>query len=128
MILALAGGVGGAKLAQGLAMALPPEEVTIVANTGDDFEHLGLHISPDLDTVVDTLAGIADPSTGWGIANETWSFMEALGRLGGRNLVSARRPRSRHARRADARHSSARTQQYEIGLETGKDRTECWAL
>ncbi len=83
MILALAGGVGGAKLAAGLARALPPGELVIAVNTGDDFEHLGLHVSPDLDTVMYTLAGIADPQTGWGQAGETWSFMQALGRLGG---------------------------------------------
>ena len=83
MIIALAGGVGGAKLAAGLARVLPPEELVIGVNTGDDFEHLGLHVSPDLDTVTYTLAGIADPQTGWGQAGETWSFMRALDRLGG---------------------------------------------
>ena len=83
MIVALAGGVGGAKLAAGLARVLPPGELVIAVNTGDDFEHLGLHVSPDLDTVMYTLAGIANPETGWGQANETWSFMEALSRLGG---------------------------------------------
>jgi LPPG:FO 2-phospho-L-lactate transferase len=82
-IVALAGGVGGAKLADGLAQILPPEKLTIVVNTGDDFEHLGLSISPDLDTVCYTLAGIASPETGWGRADETWHFMENLERLGG---------------------------------------------
>ncbi len=83
MILALAGGVGGAKLAAGLAHELTPEELSIIVNTGDDFEHLGLHVSPDLDTVMYTLAGVANPQTGWGVADETWSFMGALERLGG---------------------------------------------
>lgn len=83
MIIALAGGVGGAKLADGLARVLPPEGLVVAVNTGDDFEHLGLHVSPDLDTVMYTLAGIANPQTGWGQADETWSFMQALGRLGG---------------------------------------------
>ena len=83
MIVALAGGVGGAKLAAGLARVLPPEELVIAVNTGDDFEHLGLHVSPDLDTVMYTLAKIANRETGWGRADETWSFMEALARLGG---------------------------------------------
>ena len=83
MIVALAGGVGGARLAVGLAALLPPEGLTIVVNTGDDFEHLGFSISPDLDTVMYTLAGIADPERGWGRAEETWSFMDALGQLGG---------------------------------------------
>jgi len=83
VIVALAGGVGGAKLAAGLARALPPEELVIAVNTGDDFEHLGVHVSPDLDTVMYTLAGIANPETGWGRADETWAFMAALERLGG---------------------------------------------
>ncbi|MBY0510726.1 MAG: 2-phospho-L-lactate transferase [Rhodospirillaceae bacterium] len=83
MILALAGGVGGAKLAQGLAMVLPSEKLTVVVNTGDDFEHLGLSISPDLDTVLYTLAGLNDTARGWGLAGETWAFMDAMERLGG---------------------------------------------
>jgi LPPG:FO 2-phospho-L-lactate transferase len=83
MILALAGGVGGAKLAQGLARHLPCKDLLIVVNTGDDFEHLGLKISPDLDTVMYWLAGINDAERGWGIEAETWNFMAALERLGG---------------------------------------------
>ncbi len=82
-VVALAGGVGGAKLAHGLAQIVPPEDLTIIVNTGDDFEHLGLHISPDLDTVMYTLAGIANPETGWGQAGETWNFLDAIGKLGG---------------------------------------------
>ncbi len=82
-VVALAGGVGGAKLAHGLALNLSPSELTIIVNTGDDFEHLGLNISPDLDTVMYTLAGLANPETGWGLAGETWNFLEALERLGG---------------------------------------------
>jgi LPPG:FO 2-phospho-L-lactate transferase len=81
--IALVGGVGGAKLALGLANILAPGELTVVANTGDDFEHLGLAVSPDLDTVMYTLAGIANPTQGWGIADETWSFLDAMKRLGG---------------------------------------------
>ncbi|MCL4824896.1 MAG: YvcK family protein, partial [Anaerolineales bacterium] len=81
-ILALAGGVGGAKLAHGLAQILPPEDLTVIVNTGDDFEHLGLSISPDLDTVCYTLAGLANPDTGWGRAGETWNAMANLKRLG----------------------------------------------
>lgn len=83
MILALAGGVGGAKLAQGLARRLRSDDLLIVVNTGDDFEHLGLNISPDLDTVMYWLAGINDAERGWGIQAETWNFMAALERLGG---------------------------------------------
>jgi LPPG:FO 2-phospho-L-lactate transferase len=82
-VAALAGGVGGAKLAHGLAMRLPPEDLTVVVNTGDDFEHLGLSISPDLDTVMYTLAGAANATTGWGLAGESWNFLDALERLGG---------------------------------------------
>ena len=82
-VLALSGGVGGAKLALGLAQILTPEQLTIVANTGDDFEHFGLHISPDLDTLMYTLAGLSNTETGWGRANETWTFMSAIEKLGG---------------------------------------------
>src|SRR5512136_2400446 len=82
-VVALAGGVGGAKLAWGLAQVLAPEALSVIVNTGDDFEHLGLHISPDLDTVMYTLAGLANPETGWGLAGESWNFLDAIGRLGG---------------------------------------------
>ncbi|MEP7134333.1 MAG: 2-phospho-L-lactate transferase [Chloroflexota bacterium] len=82
-IVALAGGVGGAKLAHGLAQILKPEELTIIVNTGDDFEHYGLYISPDLDTVCYTLAGLANPETGWGRVNESWGVIENLSKLGG---------------------------------------------
>jgi LPPG:FO 2-phospho-L-lactate transferase len=79
----LTGGVGGAKLVLGLAQIMPPEQITTIVNTGDDFHHLGLSISPDLDTLLYTLAGRADPAQGWGRAGESWSFMEALASLGG---------------------------------------------
>jgi LPPG:FO 2-phospho-L-lactate transferase len=82
-VLALSGGIGGAKLALGLYRVLPPGELTVVANTGDDFEHLGLAISPDIDTLLYTLAGIDNPELGWGRRNETWTFMAALEALGG---------------------------------------------
>jgi len=85
MILALAGGVGGARLAKGLAAILPPEKLTIIVNTGDDFEHLGLLVCPDLDTVCYTLGGINNAAQGWGIEGESWAFMDALGKLGGEN-------------------------------------------
>ena len=92
----LSGGVGGAKFALGLARVLRPEQLTIIANTGDDFSHLGLAISPDLDTLMYTLAGIVNEDTGWGCRDETWSCMaglEALGaetwfRLGDRDLAT----------------------------------------
>jgi len=82
-IVALAGGVGGAKLALGLAGVLPGDELTVAVNTADDFEHLGLYICPDLDTVMYTLGGLANPETGWGRRNETWNVLEAIGSVGG---------------------------------------------
>jgi len=82
-VLALSGGIGGAKLVLGLYRILPPGALTVVTNTGDDFEHLGLSISPDLDTLLYTLAGIDNAETGWGRREETWSFMAALETLGG---------------------------------------------
>lgn len=77
-ILALCGGVGGAKLALGLTQQLNEQQLTIVANTGDDFEHLGLPISPDLDTVMYTLAGLNDQTRGWGLRDESWQMMAML--------------------------------------------------
>jgi LPPG:FO 2-phospho-L-lactate transferase len=82
-IVAFAGGVGGAKLADGLARCLPPENLTVVVNTGDDFEHWGLKICPDLDTVCYTLAGLANPETGWGRTEESWEIFENIRQLGG---------------------------------------------
>ena len=82
-IVALAGGVGGAKFAHGLAEILPPEDLTVIVNTGDDFEHYGLYICPDLDTVCYTLAGIANPDTGWGRLHESWNVVENAAKLGG---------------------------------------------
>ena len=83
LVLALSGGVGGAKLALGLSHVVAPENLLIVANTGDDFEHLGLSISPDIDTLTYALAGLDNQTLGWGRRDETWSFMETLGALGG---------------------------------------------
>ncbi|MCA8928669.1 MAG: 2-phospho-L-lactate transferase [Alphaproteobacteria bacterium] len=82
-VLALCGGVGGAKLALGLYRTLTPGALTVAINTGDDFEHLGLHVSPDIDTVTYTLSGLSDTERGWGLAEESWRFMSALERLGG---------------------------------------------
>jgi LPPG:FO 2-phospho-L-lactate transferase len=83
-VLLLSGGVGGARLARGLAQALSdPAFLSVAVNTADDFTHLGLAICPDLDTVLYTLAGLENPEQGWGRADETWSFMEALAKLGG---------------------------------------------
>ena len=82
-LVALAGGVGGAKFAHGLAQSIPPRDLTVIVNTGDDFEHYGLHICPDLDTVCYTLAGIANPETGWGRVDETWNVIDQASKLGG---------------------------------------------
>ena len=81
--LVLTGGIGGAKLALGLIHILDPDEVAFAVNTGDDFEHLGLHISPDIDTLTYTLAGRSNPEAGWGRHDESWNFMAALEELGG---------------------------------------------
>ncbi|MCB1644042.1 MAG: 2-phospho-L-lactate transferase [Pseudomonadales bacterium] len=82
-IVALSGGVGGAKLALGFAHLLAPGQLTVIANTGDDFTHLGLKICPDLDTVMYTLADLNNKELGWGQAGETWQFLDALEKLGG---------------------------------------------
>lgn len=82
-VVALAGGGGGARMADGLALAAGAENVTIIANTGDDMEHLGLHISPDVDSITYALADLENSVLGWGRRDETWSFMETLGALGG---------------------------------------------
>ena len=82
-VAALAGGVGGAKLVRGLAAVVPSDDLTVIVNTADDFDHLGLHICPDLDTVVYTLAGVANRKTGWGRDRETWNFLETMETLGG---------------------------------------------
>ncbi|HWK51518.1 MAG TPA: 2-phospho-L-lactate transferase [Steroidobacter sp.] len=84
-VLALSGGIGGAKLAVGLQHVLAPGELTVAVNTGDDFEHLGLAISPDIDTMLYTLSGLSNPELGWGRANESWNFMAEIERLGGEN-------------------------------------------
>ena len=82
-IVALAGGVGGAKLADGLSSLVQKGELTIIVNTGDDFSHFGLKICPDIDTICYTLAGIANPGTGWGRSGETWNAMDTIAMLGG---------------------------------------------
>jgi len=82
-IVVLAGGVGGARLASGFHLTQLPADLSVVVNTGDDFEHLGLHISPDLDTVMYTLAGLANRETGWGVAGDGFEALTALERLGG---------------------------------------------
>ncbi|HEX2182491.1 MAG TPA: 2-phospho-L-lactate transferase CofD family protein, partial [Rubrobacteraceae bacterium] len=81
-MLALAGGVGGAKLAAGLEAVLAPGELSVVVNTADDFDLWGLRICPDLDTVMYTLAGVANPETGWGISDETFDSLAMLARYG----------------------------------------------
>jgi LPPG:FO 2-phospho-L-lactate transferase len=82
-VVVLTGGVGGAKLVLGLAQVMPPDDIVAIVNTGDDFRHLGLWISPDIDTLLYTLAGKANAAQGWGREGETWQFMDALRSLGG---------------------------------------------
>jgi len=82
-IVVLTGGVGGAKLVLGLMQVCPPQDITAIVNTADDFRHLGLAISPDIDTLLYTLSGKANAAQGWGREGETWSFMDALKSLGG---------------------------------------------
>ena len=86
-VVALSGGIGGAKLALGLYRVLPAQALTVIVNCGDDFEHLGLAICPDIDTTLYTLAGLANTQLGWGRADETWTFMDALATRRG-DLVS----------------------------------------
>lgn len=83
LIVVLTGGIGGAKLCLGLQRVLPAESLRVIVNTGDDFEHLGLRICPDIDTTIYTLSGLSNPELGWGRRDETWSFMRALESLGG---------------------------------------------
>ncbi len=83
LIVALSGGIGGAKLALGLSRVVAPADLLVVANTGDDFEHLGMSISPDIDTLTYTLAGLDNTELGWGRRDESWHFMETLAAVGG---------------------------------------------
>lgn len=82
-VIALSGGVGGAKLVLGLAHVLPSDRLLVVTNTGDDFDHFGLRICPDTDTVIYTLSNLADPERGWGRVDESWNFMKVVTDLGG---------------------------------------------
>ena len=102
LVVALSGGIGGAKLALGLSRIVEPDNLIVVANVGDDFEHLGLHISPDSDTLMYTLAGLDNTKLGWGRRDETWSFMETLAGARRRGLVPPRRSRPCGSCRAHA--------------------------
>lgn len=118
-ILALSGGVGGAKLAVGLAACVEPDELVVVCNTGDDFEHLGLHISPDLDSVMYALAQKNDEQRGWGRADEGWRFMESLRELGGDDWFSlGDRDLATHVERTQRLHSGATLSQATTDLCT----------
>jgi LPPG:FO 2-phospho-L-lactate transferase len=86
--LAITGGIGGAKLGLGLSKVLRPGQLSLAVNTADDFEHLGLHVSPDVDTLMYTLAGINNAELGWGRHDESWNFMQALAELGGETWFS----------------------------------------
>ena len=101
-VIAFAGGVGGAKLALGLQDILEPGDLTVVVNTADDFEHWGLSISPDLDTVMYTLAGVNDQERGWGRADESYATMEAIGNIGGEDwFILGDRDIATHLRRTE---------------------------
>ncbi len=84
-VVVLSGGVGGARFVQGLVEAVEPSDVTVIGNVGDDVEVLGLHVSPDLDSILYALAGLNDEERGWGRADETWRALETVGELGGEN-------------------------------------------
>lgn len=107
-VVALAGGTGGAKLSHGLQQVLPPGGLTVIVNTGDDLRLHGLDISPDLDTVMYTLAGLANPDTGWGLRDETWSAADMLARYGGPTWFRlGDRDLATHVRRTDRLRSGA---------------------
>lgn len=101
--MALSGGVGGAKLVHGLARALPEGSLTVIVNTGDDFEHLGLHVCPDLDTCMYTLAEVSDDERGWGVSGETFRALEMVERYGGEGWFKlGDRDLATHLLRSDA--------------------------
>ncbi len=114
-VVAICGGIGGAKLALGLYRTLPEGDLAIIGNTGDDFTHMGFAISPDLDTVCYTLSGLADQTRGWGRGDESWAFMEAVRQLGGPDWFNlGDRDLALHALRSD-------------GLRAGRTLTEITA-
>ena len=96
VLVALCGGVGAARMLSGLVRVVPPADITAIVNVGDDMVLHGLHISPDLDTVTYTLAGMDNRDTGWGVAGETWAVMDELAPAGRRGLVPPRRSRPGH--------------------------------
>jgi len=104
----LSGGVGGAKLVAGFADGYAPGRLNVIANTGDDFEHLALPVSPDLDTLMYTLAGVANPETGWGLVGESFEFMAALKALGGDDwFILGDKDIATHVRRRELLNSGA---------------------
>jgi LPPG:FO 2-phospho-L-lactate transferase len=117
-VVCLAGGVGGAELADGLQQVLAPGELTVVVNTGDDFERHSLLICPDHDTVAYTLAGVADPVQGWGLAYETWQVMDQLARLGQETWFRiGDRDLATHLFRAERRGDGLRLTQIALELQ-----------
>ncbi len=108
MILAFSGGVGGARMCAGLAQVLDPGRLLVVVNNGDDFDHWGLRICPDLDTVMYTLAGKVDESQGWGLAGETWASLGAMAGIGGEDWFRiGDRDLATHLLRSAALHEGA---------------------
>ena len=98
-VVVLSGGVGGARFVRGVVDAIDPRDVTVIGNVGDDVDVLGLHVSPDLDSILYALAGLNDEERGWGRAGETWNALEQRARARRRELVRARRPRPRRSPR-----------------------------
>ena len=96
MITALAGGVGAARFLTGLTRLVKQEDISVIVNTGDDMDMFGLHISPDIDIVTYTLAGIVDEQKGWGVKDDTFQCLDMLKKLGLRHMVCPRRQRHRH--------------------------------
>ncbi len=101
-VVVLSGGVGGARFVQGVVGAVPADDVTVIGNVGDDLEVLGLHVSPDLDSILYALAGLNDEERGWGRADETWRVLDSVAALRRRDVVPARRSRPRPPSRANA--------------------------
>jgi LPPG:FO 2-phospho-L-lactate transferase len=121
-VLALCGGIGGAKLALGLSRVLPWEQLKLVVNTGDDWERFGLHICPDIDTVLYTLAGIHNPELGWGRAGESWVCMNELKRLGGETWFKlGDRDLALHLHRTEGLQTGASLSQVTADLRTRFD-------
>lgn len=126
----LSGGIGGAKLVLGLQQILPAEQLQVIVNTGDDFDHLGLPICPDLDTLMYTLAGTVNSATGWGLRDESWHFMDALEQLGGATWFKlGDRDLATHVRRRQLLNAGRNLSEATTELfQAAKVRTRVWPM